>query len=249
MWRLIVDGPRSAAWNMALDEAILEARAQGAAPNTLRIYTFSPSAVSIGYFQKIRESVHIEKIRSYGYDLVRRPTGGGSVFHDEFGEITYSLIADEDVLGSDLLESYRRVCTGLIEALNVLGIEASFKPINDVTVGGRKISGNAQLRRRGIVLQHGTLMYNTRLELFPLLLKVPKIKRNIKSGAKSIGVTTVSRELRRRVSLKEVLDALITGFERALGGMRRGSYIPLEIELAYKLYREKYSTENWLFRR
>lgn len=234
---------------MALDEAILEARIQGAVPNTLRIYVFSPSAISIGYFQKIEESVVLERIRDYGYDLVRRPTGGGSVFHDEFGEITYSVIADEKTVGSDLVESYHYICSGLIEALRIFSIEASFKPINDVIVNGRKISGNAQLRRRGVVLQHGTLMYNTRLELLRVFLRVPKIKREVKSAAKSIGVTTISRELKRDVSLKEILNALIIGFEKTLGEMDRGSYTPLEIELAYKLFREKYSSEKWLFKR
>ncbi|RLE60711.1 MAG: lipoate--protein ligase family protein [Thermoprotei archaeon] len=249
MWRLIVDGPRNAAWNMALDEAILEARIQGVVPNTLRIYVFSPSAVSIGYFQKIKESVVFKRIRDYGYDIVRRPTGGGSVFHDEFGEITYSVIADEKTVGFDLVESYQYICRGLIETLKIFGIEANFKPINDVIVNGRKISGNAQLRRKGIVLQHGTLMYNTRLELLRAFLRVPKVKQEIKSAARSTGVTTISRELGRVVSLREVLNALIMGFEKTFGEMDGESYTPLEIELAFRLFRDKYSSEKWLFKR
>ncbi len=94
-----------------------------------------------------------------GIDVVRRRTGGGAVYHDEHGEITYSLIAPEGLFSKDIRASYRDICGCIIEGLASLGIAAEFRPINDVTVNGRKISGSAQTRRQGILTQHGTVLY------------------------------------------------------------------------------------------
>ena len=248
MFRMIIDGPRSAAWNMSFDEAILEARINNVVPDTIRIYFFSPSAVTIGYFQKINEVVHMEETLSRRIDVVRRPTGGGAVFHDELGELTYSIVASEKIVGKDVIESYKRICEAVIEALKTLGLAAEYKPINDIVVNGKKVSGNAQLRRKGFVLQHGTVMYNTRLDLISKILKIPKLKRLEKDKVKA-GLTTVSRELGRRVTFIGVLDAMIKGFKRAFGRLEGGTYTSYELAVARKLYLEKYSSEQWNMRK
>ena len=111
-------------------------------------------------------------------DYVRRRTGGGAVYHDTYGELTYSIVVDEDhrLVSEDFLETYRKLCSGLVLGLRLLGIPAEFKPINDIVVHGKKISGNAQTRRMHVILQHGTILRKVDPELMFRVLKVPSEK-------------------------------------------------------------------------
>jgi lipoate-protein ligase A len=162
----------NAALCMGMDEALLEARARNLIPDTIRFFQFDPSTVSIGYFQSLITQVDLEACGKHGIDLVRRITGGGSVFHDNEGEITYSIVVGANGELLDYTNSYRYICRGIVEALDILGLRAEFKPVNDVLVNGKKISGSAQTRRGGVILQHGTLMYNTNIETLSEILNV-----------------------------------------------------------------------------
>ena len=248
-WRLIInEGP--ADWCMALDEAMLILKEKGEIPNTLRLYVFNPSAVTIGYFQKIKETVDLDYVTKANIPVIRRITGGGAVYHDSNGEITYSVVADLSTIPKDVQESYERICLGIVYALEEFDLEAKFLPVNDVVVRNKKISGSAQIRRSKAFLQHGTLMYNTNLEVLARTLKVPKEKLE-SHGIKSIleRVTTISIELGRKVSKEETLNSLVAGFKRALGiDLYKSNLTPKERELAEKL-RVKYSSREWNFKR
>ena len=156
IWRIIDYTENDAFMNMAIDEAVSEAVGSGESLPTIRFYGWKPSAVSIGYFQSLDKEVDIASCERAGVDIVRRRTGGGAVYHDMVGEITYSVIAPEALFPKDILASYREICGWIIDSLAILGIKAEFKPINDIVVGNKKISGNAQTRRGGVLLQHGT---------------------------------------------------------------------------------------------
>lgn len=249
MWRLIID-EGNAYRNMAIDEALLILKDRGLIPNTLRLYVFNPSAVTIGYFQRINDSVNIEFIKSNNIDLTRRISGGGSVYHDVGGEVTYSVIAPITEISPNILESYRIICNGLIQAINEFGLKAEFVPINDVTVNNKKISGSAQTRRKIALLQHGTLMYNTNLNVLSESLRAPKEKlKHHKISSIFDRVTTLSIELKRRVHKDEVIHALIKGFSKALNtDFIRGWYSDRELELANELI-DKYKSNEWIFQR
>ena len=247
VWRLIpflrVNGPLQ----MGIDEAILTYRCLGKVPNTVRLYQFHPSAVTIGYFQSIYEEVDLDYCSKNGIDVVRRITGGGTVYHDENGEITYSVVAGVDDLPRDIVKSYRYICNGLIKALEILGLSGEFKPLNDVVVNGRKISGSAQTRRREAILQHGTFMYSTDISKMASSLRVVPEKLKDK-GVQTLEerVITVSKALNRSVSRDEVLKALMEGFEKAFNAEFRVSGLTEgEWNLAAKLAREKYSSKDW----
>ena len=162
VWRLLKLEVGDAFTNMAFDEAILTARIAGKVPNTLRFYRWKPSAVSIGRFQDLFNEVHVENCRKHGVDIVRRITGGGAIYHDYDGEITYSVVVDGKDLGCadmDMIYAYKVICGGLIEAVKILGTTAEFNPLDpeqcpNITIRGRKISGSAQSYKRGILLQH-----------------------------------------------------------------------------------------------
>ena len=209
-WRVIPLAINNAFVNMAIDEAVSESVAQGAPP-TIRFYRWLPSAVSIGYFQGIRDEVDIDKCSELGVHIVRRRTGGGAVYHDYGGEVTYSVIAPEQLFPMGIRESYSVICSWIVNGLRHIGIESEFKPINDIITSGKKISGNAQTRRRGVLLQHGTILYDVDVRKMFSLLKVSQEKISDKLiAAVEERVTSVSRQ--KDVGIHELQEALVSGF-------------------------------------
>jgi lipoate-protein ligase A len=202
---------RSGAENMAVDEAIAAGIAAGKSPPTIRFYTWEPCAVTIGYFQCLRDEVDREACAARGIDVVRRRTGGGAVYHDEQGEITYSVIAPESFFSKDIRSSYREICGWIIAGLADLGIVAEFRPINDVTVGGRKISGSAQTRRQGILTQHGTVLYRIDRETMFSVLR-PSAKKLADKPVASFEASVTCASEEGCTSIDQLYDALFAGF-------------------------------------
>jgi len=240
---------------MAIDEAILTARINGLVPNTLRFYCWNPSAVSIGKFQKIENEVNLENCRMHGVDVVRRISGGGTVYHDAEGEITYSVVANkEDMQTENITEVYRKVYAGIAEGLKILGINTDFmegdaKTCPNLTVKNKKISGSAQSHKGNIVLQHGTILVNVNLEKMFTFLRVPWANTcmEIVSVAKH-KITSLRNELGKTVPFNEVYQALVCGFQKALNiQLENGELTHYEVELTENL-RKKYATDDWNFK-
>ncbi len=238
---------------MAIDEAIMLSIEAGKSPPTLRFYRWNPSAVSIGTFQSMEDEVDVNFCKSNNIDVIRRITGGGAVYHDYEGEITYSILLPKGhrLAPDDIAESYRLLCQGIVLGLDYLGIAAEFKPINDIITGGKKISGNAQTRRHECVLQHGTTILDLDVELMFTVLKVPKEKISDKMIADvKERVTSVRDALGRHVEIDELAEALQYGFSEALGVfLLPGTLTDNESEVVEKLVREKYNTYQWNFSR
>jgi len=260
-FRLLETGAHDASFNMALDEAVLDAVASGDSPPTVRFYSWSPPAISIGYFQGMRDEIDLAACERLGVEAVRRVTGGGAVLHD--AEVTYSVVVREghELAPADILESYRRICSGLIAALSRLGVEAAFAPINDIVAfapaaeGGvaadKKVSGNAQTRRKGCLLQHGTLLLDVDVEKMFELLLVPqeKLKGKLIADVKE-RVVGLKSLLGREVGYREAVEALEEGFGSAWGAeFDEGEPTEGELARAGSLAAERYSTQAWKFRR
>ena len=213
--RLIVDSGN--AWqNMAEDESFLNAVAEKKAMETLRLYTWLRPGVSIGYFQSIKDEVDIDTAKRMGVDVVRRITGGGAVFHEH--EVTYCIVVHEKNIEGDIIESYKYLCTPVVNFLRRHGIDARFMPINDIIANGKKISGSAQTRRKGVIMQHGTLLLRTEPEKMFSLLKIGREKIADK-GIESIEerVTSLERESGMRWDAKRVIDELAECFAEHMG--------------------------------
>src|ERR671922_882148 len=197
--RVLETGYSAAALNMAIDEALIENIAE--AP-ILRIYGWMPAAISIGYFQSIKDEVDLEKCRQLGVDVVRRLTGGGAVLH-EF-ELTYTFITKQYPL--NIMESCKWICDAIVMSINRLGFNASFIPLNDIVVNGKKVSGSAQTRRNGVLLQHGTLLLDVDVDKMFSLLKVPseKLKDKIIQDVKA-----------RVMGLKKTFDEVASGLRES----------------------------------
>jgi lipoate-protein ligase A len=238
--------------NMAVDEAITKARGEGKVPDTLRFYMWKPSAVTLGYFQSVEDEVNLEALSRFGFNLNRRISGGGAVLNSETGEITYSIVLKEDDphVSTDPVESYHLLCQGIIDALDVLGIKADFKPINDIVVAGKKISGNAQIRRYNAVLHHGTLLVDFDAKQMFGVLKISKEKLSDKMIQQAEErVTTIRRRLGRQIGFAEVRDALEKGYKKALNAeLVKSELTPYEQELV-KQFRERYASRAWIYRR
>ncbi len=217
-FRFLETGAASAAFNMGLDEAILESVASGEQAPTLRLYAWKPAAVSIGYFQGAKDEVDLARCASLGIDVVRRLTGGGAVYHAD--ELTYSVVVPEShpLARGEILDSYRAICSGIILGLARLGVVAEFAPLNDIVSGGKKLSGNAQTRKKGCILQHGTVLLSVDPEDMFRLLLVPdeKLKGKLIADVRA-RVTSVSALLGRKVGYNEVMPAIRQGFFEAFG--------------------------------
>ncbi len=260
-WRLLKLEAKSAFMNMAIDEAILLARKANDVPDTLRFYSWKPSAVSIGRFQKVENEVDIDECRNSGIDIVRRMSGGGAVYHDSEGEVTYSVIAQTQAIGAqDVAEVYLRIYSAISEALRIIGITSDYnlgnaKNCPNLTVNGKKISGSAQANKCDIVLQHGTLLLEADLQKMFKFLRVPwaSTREQIVEVAKN-RITSIHNELGHALTAETAINAIAHGFQVALNiqvvenvQSLESKLTSKEQELAKKLYEEKYLTKEWNF--
>jgi lipoate---protein ligase len=251
-WRYLPLQTFSPQMNMAIDEAILNARVAGQVPNTLRFYRWQPSAVSVGRNQNPQDEVYLDACKQLGVDVVRRISGGGTVYHDFEGEITYSVIAKASDLGTaDVTSVYVKIYGAITDALRLLGVPADFssgdaKNCPNLTVNGKKISGSSQIITRGIVLQHGTVLRSVDL---PKMFQLLKLKNSSCTQAADIAkrkITSIQDELQHKISPETVANALAQGFKAILKiQLQEDELSPIELVQAQDLSLGKYASEKW----
>lgn len=268
-WRLIISDPASGAWNMALDEAILESITDGLQPATLRLYGWTPACLSLGHAQTIHD-VDMTALERHGCQLVRRPTGGRAILHTD--ELTYSICAlqDDSLMSGGTLESYRRISQILIHGLSKLGIQAisdnrydlpegssraaavCFEvPSNfEITYHGKKLVGSAQVRRNRGVLQHGSLPLDGDLARIIEVLNFETPEQRSSARHRLLEhALTASNILGQRVGWSEAAAALIKAFGEYYNQRVNPSAPNLrEIQRAEKLSAEKYANPAWTYR-
>jgi len=208
-FRLIIDPPMNAAVNMARDRAILERQSMKNPLPTLRIYRWSAPSVTLGYFQKLDDFVDTAFCRKNGISVTRRVTGGGTVLHHM--ELTYSFTVPikKKIVPESVEGSFSVIIAPIIKALKHFSIEAVYRPVNDIVICGKKISGSAQVRKKGILQQHGTLLMDIDDELVCSALKSNHTKLKSRGFNKhSEAVTTLCRELKRGFN-EDFTDELI----------------------------------------
>ena len=242
--RLIDSGLIDGVTSQAVDEAVLEAKVRDMVPNTLHLYRRKPPAVSLGKFQRIEEVVDLEYCRQRGINILRRISGGREVYTDS-NCLEYALIVNQEYqeIPVDIIESFKVICTGIIMALKKLNIDAFYKPINDVLVGGRKISGNAQRRKGSILLQHGTILVDADFESMSKALK-----RGDDGAAKLMEkLTTIRMETKQSNTIEEVTKTIKAGFEENLSmKLVSGKLIPWEAGKVKELAK-RYRARSWIF--
>ena len=272
-WNFINTGSHDPYYNMAMDEALLNFVSRGEIDPVVRFYTWDPATLSVGYFQRLKKEIDIDKVKEKGFGLVRRQTGGRGVLHDK--ELTYSVIVPESHpnMPSTITEAYRVISEGLLEGFKLLGFDAYFsiprskeereklkQPRSavcfdapswyELVVEGRKIAGSAQTRQKGVILQHGSLLQDVDVdELFDMFIfKNDRLKEKMKKAFvdKAVAINDISD---RHISIEEMEKAFEEGFKKGLNI----EFKPLSLtenQLAeVKVLEEKYRSEEWLYKK
>jgi len=253
-WRLIREEPRPGPFQMALDEVAARTAADGG-PRTVRVYSWAPSTLSMGYTQS-SETVDREYCSQAGIDVTRRQTGGGGIYHDRQGDISYAITAPAAEFPSELLAAYHELLEPVLEAFDRLGVAVDFvedtqpavyepacylrglHPAHDLVVDGRKISGNAQYRQRDAVIQHGSIMFDRAIERHLGVFADPPEPTAFEARVTSIAEHIASDR-----------EAVVATFESALADWAEASesaWTDAELAAARELAAEKYATESWV---
>ena len=272
-WHFVNTKSSNPFYNMAVDEALMNFVSREEIDPVIRFYTWNPATLSIGYFQKLTKEIDIEKVKEKGFGLVRRATGGRGVLHDK--ELTYSVIVPESHpnMPQTVTEAYRVISEGLLEGFKALGFEAYFSvpkskeareklksPRSSVcfdapswyelVVEGRKISGSAQTRQKGVILQHGSILQDINVdELFDMFTyRNDRLKEKMKAAFmdKAIAINDISD---RHITLEEMETAFYEGFKKGLNI----EFKPLEFTESQKeeikQLEDKYRSEEWTYRK
>ncbi len=249
-WRLILDEPASGAWNMAVDEALLLSQKPNDAP-VLRFYGWNPPCVSLGRFQNA--AAFHSQFSIPNSQFVRRPTGGRAIWHQH--EITYAVVLREELLPREwhsIIGSYQWLSRAFIEGLQTLGVQAQLAQNHkslpreencfasaarsDFVVDGRKLIGAAQCRKKGAILQHGSL-----------LLSVDRTAWQQNIGG-SMEATVSLQELGIQATRDEIIAALCSGAKQTLDAHLQVSGLSKnEKQQASRLYSQKYTLSEWNF--
>ncbi len=214
-WRLLDTGIRTAAENIALDEAILTAKGEGVTPNTVRFLQFCPEAVLVGYHQSVDQEARIPFCRRHHIEINRRITGGGAIFFDK-SQIGWEIIASKEDLKFTIPheEVFQEMCEPVIQGLRRLGIEARYRSKNDIEVKGRKISGTGGTEYEGAFLFQGTLLVDLDVEKMLRALRIPTEKlRDREIDSLGERLTCLRQELGFLPSAREVKEGLKCGFQ------------------------------------
>ena len=264
LWRLIITSAARGAWNMAVDEAILEHIIRGESLPTLRLYAWDPACLSLGHSQQFTD-VDTARLKERGWEVVRRATGGRAILHTD--ELTYSVIgtSEEPLLAGGVLESYNRIAQALLFAVKKLGLAVELKegknnestapnPVcfevpstYEITVGGRKLIGSAQARKKEGVLQHGSLPLTGDLTRIcqALVFESESARENAAQRLLS-RATTVESALGQAVVWETAAESFIHAFESQLGlCLEQGELSQSESGRAEELVKEKYDHPSW----
>lgn len=244
-WRLIIHGECKPSWNMAVDGALLRC---SDAP-VLRIYRWDSPAITIGYFQDIEKEVNLTLCANDNVPVIRRFTGGGAVFHHE--ELTYSLV--HPLQGAfakcSITDSYAAIAKPLIQALHRLGVNAQYRPINDIVVGCKKISGSAQTRKEGKLLQHGTILVATEIAKMFEYLNVDTKKMG-QDSKPVIALKEILGDTSIDTIYQQLVESLVDSFRQNFGITFVDSDITQqENGVAVELQKHYFANDQWNCRR
>lgn len=261
-WRLLDTGHAEGAMNMAIDEAILLAVAGNRSPPTLRFYGWCPPCVSVGRAQSLEREIDLAACQRLGYTWVRRPTGGRAILHID--ELTYSVAVpqSEERVAGDIVTSYRRLSLGLVAGLRLVGCDiaqAGLRPDArqadksaacfdvpshyEVTAKNRKLVGSAQVRRKGVVLQHGALPLSGDVSRVVDVLALPQVERTELRAKLQSRAITLEEALGHGVGRSEVVSAMSEGFGLALNLEWRPGQLSAEEWATAALLQAKYAGE------
>jgi len=247
-WELVHPGPLDPLTHLALDQVLAEEVGDGRRKPTLRIWEWDQPAVVIGSFQSVKNEVDPENAAKYGFQVVRRISGGGAMFMDAGAIITYSIYAPADlVAGMSFADSYAFFDEWTVQALQSLGVDASYQPLNDIASPAGKIGGAAQKRLgNGGVLHHVTMAYDMDGDRMAEVLRIGREKLSDK-GTTSANKRVDPLRSQTGKSRDEIIERMVSTF-RDLHGLTDGVITDDEYARAAELVELKFGTDEWLYR-
>jgi lipoate---protein ligase len=231
------------AGHMALDEVLLDAVAAGRRPPILRFWGWTEPTLVLGSNQAVANELDLPAVERHGFTVVRRLSGGGTMLAEPGRTITWSLVTPVGpVAGMSFVESFAHLDRWAVDTLRSLGVDAGYRPINDIVSPSGKIAGAAQARRRGALLHHVTMAYSMDPALLSELIRLgrPAVSdRGVRSAEKRVSPLDALITLPRG----EVVAALA-----AASGAGPGRLDPAELEAASALAASKYARHDWIYR-
>lgn len=257
-----------AATNMAIDEWLLKQHSQGNIKPTIRFYGWERPSLTVGHFQNVERTINLNGIKKHHCDFVRRLTGGSAVLHDD--ELTYSIVVSEahPKIPQSINDAYYVLAKGLLEGYKELGIDADFAvPEQDrlrersavcfeipssyeMIVDGKKISGNAQTRKHGVLLQHGSIPMSFNSEMLFDLFNFSNDSIRKRQREAFIKKATSINEITQK---EHTYEQLQNAFEIGLKNSLQIDLEPLKLkekdwEEINNLANTKYRTDEWNLR-
>jgi lipoate-protein ligase A len=226
-------------FNLAAEEYVLKEFQE----ECFMLWRNEPSII-VGKNQNTLAEINLDYVRQHKIPVVRRLSGGGAVFHD-LGNLNFTFIVNEDVSS---FSDFRRFTQPIIDVLRKLSINAEFSGRNDITIDGKKISGNAQYYYKNRILHHGTLLFSSSITDLSAALKVRPVKFEDK-GVKSVSkrVTNISEHLKEPITIEQFIDLIMNHIREQTGGREMYEFTQEDIKKIEKLVKEKYSTWEWNF--
>ncbi|MFD2829415.1 lipoate--protein ligase family protein [Corticicoccus populi] len=272
-WIFINSGRQDAFYNMALDELLMDKVREGEINAALRFYEWQTPTLSLGYFQKVLKEIDTDKVREYNYQMVRRQTGGRGVLHDK--ELTYSVIIPEEYDGmpESVTESYKILSHGLLYGFRNLGLEADFSIPKtkeqkqeltqirssvcfdtpswyELVVEGRKIAGSAQTRKKGVILQHGSILLDVDIDHLFDMFKYgnERLKEKMKAAftEKAVAINDISNH---RFNVADLYLPFKEGFKKGLDINFQDYTLTENDQDRLETLMEKYRSEEWNFKK
>jgi len=244
--RVIDTGLRTGRENIAHDQAMIDAHVDGVIPDSFKFIHFKPCAL-VGRHQDLSQELKLDTCKRLGVQTVRRVTGGGAIYLDE-GQLGWALICDRRTVGGDLSEITEKICTAAALGLSKLGIDARFRPRNDIEVDGQKISGTGGFFDGNTLMFQGTVLIDLDPATMMAVLNVPahKLKKRALENAAE-RVTCLKALMGRVPSMDEVKKALLAGFAEHFSFKFKHTATRVVVEkLAKELYDEEIGTDAFV---
>lgn len=226
-------------FNLAAEEYVLKEFKD----ECFMLWRNEPSII-IGKNQNSLAEINLDYVRQHKIPVVRRLSGGGAVFHD-LGNINFTFIINDSLNG---FNDFRKFTQFIVDVLKKLSISVEFSGRNDITIDGRKVSGNAQYYYKNRILHHGTLLVSSDIMNLSEALKVRPVKFEDK-GVKSVSkrVTNLNEHLKEPIDVENLMHIIMDYVRKRTDGNEMYEFTADDIENIEKLKDEKYSTWNWNF--
>ena len=247
-FRVIDTGLRSGRENIAFDQALIEGRLADKIPNTIRFLRFPPTAL-VGRHQDLSREIKLEHCRLNGVGIARRITGGAAIFFDE-GQLGWELVFKRGHLNiGDHGTAAKKICEAAAYGLSKLGIEAKYRPRNDIEVAGQKICGTGGFFDGDVLFYQGTLLIDMNPQDMVAALNVPQAKlekRNLDDAAQR--VTTLRALMGDDLpDLETIKTNMLDGFSECLEiDVAEGAVDAAEDRMAQEIHDEEIGRESFV---